>query len=357
MAGTPTTNYNIPTYADTDAPDLSGAYNDAMGIIDTQLKANADAIESASTGNYTGTAPITVDNEGRTIGIQYAAVNEEGAPVTRGAVDVTGVSNNITSSSALNGTKVPNLRAVADYVAAHGGTTYTAGAGITISDNAISANIATINEGGQATAPGRVNVYGNTGIIANATEEYISSPNVPNGYAVKQYVESQMAAAGVAYTGTAPVVVDNGSHTISLAPGIQVNASASNDFVEATATDRQAYLTPVYSVADIEAYNDIIGNNNVEHDWPARLTAPTCNVVRYAIANATPNASTTVKGLVQLTDTVSFPDTTKALTGKSLQNHYTNMRSNATSAVTVGDLAKNLYYAPSTGMVFYKPTA
>ena len=43
MAGTPTTNYDLPTYADSDAPDLTGAYNAAMTAIDTQMKANADA--------------------------------------------------------------------------------------------------------------------------------------------------------------------------------------------------------------------------------------------------------------------------------------------------------------------------
>lgn len=48
MAGTPTTNYQIPTYADTDAPDLTGAYNDAMSKIDTQMKANADAASAAA---------------------------------------------------------------------------------------------------------------------------------------------------------------------------------------------------------------------------------------------------------------------------------------------------------------------
>lgn len=31
MAGTPTTNYQIPTYADSDAPNLTGVYNQAMG--------------------------------------------------------------------------------------------------------------------------------------------------------------------------------------------------------------------------------------------------------------------------------------------------------------------------------------
>ena len=44
MAGTPTTNYQLPTYADTDAPDLTGAYNATMGKIDTQMKTTADAV-------------------------------------------------------------------------------------------------------------------------------------------------------------------------------------------------------------------------------------------------------------------------------------------------------------------------
>ena len=46
MAGTPTTHYNLPTYADSDAPDLTGAYNQAMGIIDTQMNASETAIDS-----------------------------------------------------------------------------------------------------------------------------------------------------------------------------------------------------------------------------------------------------------------------------------------------------------------------
>ena len=49
MAGTPTTHYQLPTYADTDAPDLTGAYNQAMVKIDTQMNANKTAI-----GNLTG---------------------------------------------------------------------------------------------------------------------------------------------------------------------------------------------------------------------------------------------------------------------------------------------------------------
>lgn len=48
MAGTPTTNYQLPTYADTDAPDLTGAYNQAMKKIDTQMKTNSDEAASAT---------------------------------------------------------------------------------------------------------------------------------------------------------------------------------------------------------------------------------------------------------------------------------------------------------------------
>lgn len=46
MAGTPTKHYQLPTYADTDAPDLTGAYNQAMVKIDTQMNANKTAIDN-----------------------------------------------------------------------------------------------------------------------------------------------------------------------------------------------------------------------------------------------------------------------------------------------------------------------
>ena len=44
MAGTPTTHYQLPTYAANDAPDLTGAYNSAMGKIDAQMNTNASNI-------------------------------------------------------------------------------------------------------------------------------------------------------------------------------------------------------------------------------------------------------------------------------------------------------------------------
>ena len=60
MAGTPTTNYQLPTYADTDAPDLTGAYNQAMKKIDTQMKTNSD--KAASATSAAGTAKSTADS-------------------------------------------------------------------------------------------------------------------------------------------------------------------------------------------------------------------------------------------------------------------------------------------------------
>ena len=52
MAGKPTTNYQLPTYADTDAPDLTGAYNQAMEKIDTQMKTNSDKVADLEGGAF-----------------------------------------------------------------------------------------------------------------------------------------------------------------------------------------------------------------------------------------------------------------------------------------------------------------
>lgn len=40
-----TTNYNLPTYEGTDAPNLITGYNAAMAIIDTTMKNIADNVE------------------------------------------------------------------------------------------------------------------------------------------------------------------------------------------------------------------------------------------------------------------------------------------------------------------------
>lgn len=60
MAGTPTTNYKLPTYADADAPDLTGAYNQAMEKIDTQMKTNSD--EAVSATSAAGKAKSAADS-------------------------------------------------------------------------------------------------------------------------------------------------------------------------------------------------------------------------------------------------------------------------------------------------------
>ena len=291
MAGTPTTNYNIPTYADTDAPDLSGAYNDAMGIIDTQLKANADAIESATTGNYTGTNPITVDNGQRTISVGTATPGGDGTASGLGVVRVSGKSSDIGTEAEINGSTVPNAKAVADYVAAHGGTAYTAGEGIDISGNQISVAAA-----GYVQAPGGTPIRTRIGGVYRCAERAAvddiatdagsdsatkvqSAQTVPTVLCMKTYLESKMAAAGAAYTGTAPIVVDNGKHSISVA-----------------------------------------------------------------------NATISAKGVVQLSQGIGPDHDGKAVTPEVIRAMKDSVE---LTPVTV-DILKNLYYAPATGLVFYK---
>lgn len=74
MAGTPTTNYQLPTYADTDAPDLTGAYNQAMEKIDTQMKTNSDEAESATLA--AGTANSAANSALETANANKAAITK-----------------------------------------------------------------------------------------------------------------------------------------------------------------------------------------------------------------------------------------------------------------------------------------
>lgn len=59
MAGTPTTNYQLPTYADTDAPDLTGAYNQAMEKIDTRMKTISDSALGTANANKAAITALT----------------------------------------------------------------------------------------------------------------------------------------------------------------------------------------------------------------------------------------------------------------------------------------------------------
>lgn len=366
MAGTPTTNYNIPTYADTDAPDLSGAYNDAMGIIDTQLKANADAIESASTGNYTGTAPITVDNEERTISVVTATPGEDGTTSAYGATRVSGKASDIGTGNALNGTTVPNCKAVADYVAAHGGTQYTAGYGINISDTTIAnkvagavigSNIADIESSGLPSSfrGGIIATANNPDAIDRLSaiddeEHNWPGGSVPTVKALKGYVESKMAAAGAAYTGTAPVVVDNGSHTIRVKEVTSIN-QANIEEIETNGIDSN-YSGTVRGIATLGTVIDrLAALNDEEHGWAGNACVSAGAVKEY-VASRTPDASTSVKGLVRLTTSPSSSDASQAVTGQGLYTYLQSRRGVATQQVTV-DMLKNLY-VDSTGVVYYK---
>ena len=88
MAGTPTTNYQLPTYADTDAPDLTGAYNDAMGKIDTQMKANATAASSAqSTASAAQSAASQAASDIEVINGQIETINQSISNLQQGNFD------------------------------------------------------------------------------------------------------------------------------------------------------------------------------------------------------------------------------------------------------------------------------
>ena len=346
MAGTPTTNYKIPTYADTDAPDLSGAYNDAMDIIDTQLKANADAIKSASTGNYEGTAPIVVNNEERTVGVAAAAVGADGTGSASGVVAVTGKASAIGSGVALDSVVVPNARAVADYVAAHGGTAYTAGNGILISGtsiytknvNDVSSNGGSdsIAEGGtidpswRGTAVGMVSKGSDIDRLAALNDAQHGWPGsmVPSLTALKQYVESKMAAAGAAYTGTAPIAVNAVSRTISINGASIISTNTADAFVSAMKGNQNAYLNyggsslPVVDQA--AALKTITDAHKVENNWPAARVVPTVSAARN-------------------------------LAYESVQAMLTTSNMSQTAATTplTTEMLANLYVTPS-GMVVYK---
>lgn len=313
MAGTPTTNYNIPTYADTDAPDLSGAYNDAMGIIDTQLKANADATAAKQDKLTAGT------------GIEIQG-NEISATAT-------------------------------------GGKEYTAGAGIEISGGAIinkqasninDTNIADVEENGITAAyrggvPAIVTDPDTVDRVIAVNDSGHSYPggSVPSVAVLKSYVESKMAAAGAAYTGTAPIAVDNGSHTIGFTASWvdHDNTSGTRD----GATSLGFYRLNAGAPVNFEAAT------TSKYPASGATTYPTVIAVRQYVESMTPAATTSVKGLVQLTDQPSSSNSTLAVTGKGVTTLFTDRGTQSNTPVTV-DLLKNLYYDTITGIVYCKPS-
>lgn len=63
--------YNLPLYTETDAPDLTGAYNQAMGLVDAQIKTLSDAVAAGYVVKDTDPT-ITVDQ------LANLRVNEKG---------------------------------------------------------------------------------------------------------------------------------------------------------------------------------------------------------------------------------------------------------------------------------------
>ena len=340
MAGTPTPNYSFPTYAETDVPDLAGAYNQAVNAIDAKIKEVADTIpsdvdvpdansttkgiaklyDSASIGDstqedggvtpaalkaaveaggvdvsgkadkFTATSPITYSEN--KIGIRYSNPSADGSQNGYGAVQVTGKQQDVANAVNLTTATVPNVKAVKDYVAEHVGTKYTAGKGIeihgtTITNKTASAVRVSAIEDGGLTGNELGGVRGlvveasqvDAILAINDSEHAWPGDSVPSIQALKGYVESKMAAAGAAYTGTAPIVVNNGSHAISVS-----------------------------------------------------------------------DASTSTKGVVRLAQGIGLDHDGRAVTPEVMRAMKDSVE---LTPVTV-DILKNLYYAPLTGLVFYK---
>lgn len=98
MAGTPTTNYALPTYADADAPDLTGAYNSAMTKIDTQMKKNADVAASASSA--ASTASSTASTASSTASTAKSTADSALSKANANATDITSLKEKVSGLSA-----------------------------------------------------------------------------------------------------------------------------------------------------------------------------------------------------------------------------------------------------------------
>lgn len=244
MAGTPTPNYNFPTYAETDVPDLAGAYNQAVNAIDAKIKEVADTI------------PSDVD--------------------------------------------VPDAN---------------------------------------STTKGIAKLYDSTTVGSGTQDDGGITPK-----AVKDYVDAKIPAEQQAYTGTAPIVVDNGSHAISVSDTHGWGYSSGEYTPGAPGT--------VVGV-NTDAFNNYMSTGTNPEDGWGGFAVPSVGAVRGAIISRTPDASTTAKGLVRLTTSPDSADSTMAVTGSGVVRLLGDRKVNATTNVTV-DMLKNLYVDTVTGVVYYK---
>lgn len=310
MAGTPTPNYQFPTYAETDTPNLAGAYNQAVNAIDAKIKEVADSISSGGDvpdANST-TKGIAKLYDSTTVG----AGDQDDGGITPKAVDDK-ISGSLTGYA----------------------PKFTVTTPIMYSGNNI--GVQTAIPDGQMDNKGVVSVTGGQRNIANATD--LKSTVVPNVKAVKDYVDAKVPVEQQAYTGTAPIVVDNGSHTISvnLAQGV---------------TQSDGVISTSLSHGVVARYNDAASAlDNGSNDLASALASvvPSLNVLKAYVGLHTPDASPSTKGLVQLLADINqgIGRTDIAVTPQAISLK----EDNSGSIITVQQLSK-LRVNRATGIVY-----
>lgn len=329
MAGTPTPNYQFPTYAETDTPNLAGAYNQAVNAIDAKIKEVADSV---STGGDVPDATSTTKG----IAKLYDSTTVGTGDQDDGGITPKAVDDKIGGSLTGYAPK------------------FTATAPITYSDNQIGIRYSNPAADGSQNGYGAVQVTGRQQDVASANS--FTTATVPNVKAVKDYVDAKVPMEQQAYTGTAPIVVDNGSHVISVSDATPPDIS----LADKTVTPGTNGVMNVITFSEQTPETTVAAIVDGTDGWPAtawgrpplnRTTLNVRGIQRYVDAH-TPDASTSVKGLVQLTTSPSSSDTTQAVTGQGIYNYLLTRRTFATQQVTV-DMLKNLY-VDSTGVVFYK---
>ena len=94
-----TTNYNPPQYVGTDKPTYLGDFNTAMGAIDTQMKANADAASAAGS---------TATSASNAIGALASLTTTDKSTVVAAINEVDGVADTAATAAATAGTTASN---------------------------------------------------------------------------------------------------------------------------------------------------------------------------------------------------------------------------------------------------------
>lgn len=125
-----TNNYNLSQFVGTDRPTWLGDYNGDMSKIDTQMKANADAIEQAAAGglkSVSHTADLTGDGTSKSpLGIAATIARKTDIPDTSGFATTKSVTQAIAAA-------IANRLTAGDIKAGNGINIKTSGNTVTIS--------------------------------------------------------------------------------------------------------------------------------------------------------------------------------------------------------------------------------